>query len=314
MPVSQPCPLCGDVHHRALKRFPDGVVVGECQACGLMYTPLRHDAPETVHGETPLAELRERYGPILRGERRHYRVPAYRDYLRRIARHAPRGRLLDVGCAHGFFMAEARRCGYQPAGVEFNPDMAAFARQALGFEVVEGRWSDVEPPSGPFDVITFNDTLEYVPDPVGALRKAAQLLSPNGIVFAKTPNATYFRLRHRVARRLGRDLGGGEAFDPSTRVVHFTLSTLRRTIRSARLKPIEAGSPRPIASPRWHRSDGVWLEWEAPVWHGLPERTLRRALDGLGKLEALATGKENHLSPSIYMIGTPATEAGPTRP
>jgi SAM-dependent methyltransferase len=313
VPVPQPCPLCGDVNYRELKRFPEGVVVGECLGCGLVYTPLRHAAPATVHGDTPLAQLRERYGPILRGERRHYRVPVYRDYLRRIARHVPRGRLLDVGCAHGFFLVEARHRGYEVAGVEFNPDMAAFAHQSLGFQVVQGLWSEVEPPPGPFDVITFNDTLEYLPDPVGALRKAAQLLSPGGLVFAKSPNAAYFRLRHRVAQRVGRDVGGGEAFDPPTRVVHFTLSTLRRTMRSARLKPVEEGSPRPVASPHWHRSDGVWLEWEAPLWQGLPERTLRRTLDGLGKLEVLVTGKENHLSPSIYMIGRPATEA-PSRP
>jgi SAM-dependent methyltransferase len=312
--VPQPCPLCGDVHYRELKRFRDGVVVGECLGCGLVYTPLRHPAPATVHGEVPLAALMERYGPILRGERRHYRARAYRDYLRRIARHAPRGRLLDVGCAHGFFMEEARRRGYQVAGVEFHPDMAAFARQALGLEVTRGLWSDVDPPPGAFDVVTFNDTLEYVPDPVGALQKAVRVLAPDGIVFVKTPNATYFRLRHEVARRLGRELGGGEAFDPSTRVVHFTLSTLRRTLKSARLRPVEAGSPRPIPSPRWHRSNGVWLEWEAPPWQGVPERALRRTLDAMGKLEALLTGKENHLSPSIYMIGCFASEGVPTRP
>jgi SAM-dependent methyltransferase len=314
VPVPQPCPLCGDVHYRELKRFPDGVVVGECLGCGLLYTPLRHPAPATVHGEVPLAALMDRYGPILRGERRHYRTRAYRDYLHRIARHAPRGRLLDVGCAHGFFLEEARRRGYQVAGVEFHPDMAAFARQALGVEVAQGLWSDVEPPPGVFDVVTFNDTLEYLPDPVGALQKAARVLAPNGVVFVKTPNATYFRLRHEVVRRLGRDVGGGEAFDPSTRVVHFTLSTLRRTLKSARLRPVEAGSPRPIPSPRWHRSNGVWLEWEAPPWQGVPERALRRTLDAMGKLEALVTGKENHLSPSIYMIGRLASEGVPTRP
>jgi SAM-dependent methyltransferase len=311
VPIPQPCPLCGDVRYRELKRFPDGVIVGECLGCGLVYTPLRHPEPETVHGEIPLAELMERYGPILRGERRHYRVAAYRDYLRRIGRHASGGRLLDVGCAHGFFLAEAQRRGYEVAGVEFNPDMAAFARRALGLDVVEGLWSRVAPPPGPFDVITFNDTLEYMPDPVAALRKAAGLLAPNGLVFAKTPNATYFRLRQEAARRLGRDVGGG-AFDPSTRVVHFTLSTLRRTMKSARLRPTEEGSPTPVHSPHWHRSAGVWLEWEPPVWQGLPERVLRHALNELGKLEALVTGKENHLSPSIYMIGRAANETAPT--
>jgi SAM-dependent methyltransferase len=300
--VEQACPLCGDSRYQELKRFPDGVVVGECVGCGLIYTPLRHPEPDTVHGDLPLADLLDRYGPIVRGERRHYRVHVYRDYLRRICRHVPSGRLLDVGCAHGFFMAEARALGFEATGVEAHPDMAAFARQALGFPVVEGRWSEVTPPPGPFDVITFNDALEYMPDPVGALERAARLLSPRGIVFVKTPNASYFRLRHHLAARLGRDLGGGEAFGPSTRVVHFTGDTLMRALKAARLDLVEAGTPRPVPSPHWHRNDGIWLEWEPPIWQAMPERLLRRVTQGLGRIESLFLRGDNHFSPSIYAL------------
>src|SRR5687767_3936507 len=84
--VRQLCPLCGEGRYQEVKRFPDGVVVGECLGCGLLYTPLRHPAPATVHGDAPLEGLMERYGPILRGERRHYRTKVYQDYLRRIVR------------------------------------------------------------------------------------------------------------------------------------------------------------------------------------------------------------------------------------
>lgn len=309
MPVPQPCPLCSDTRFREIKRFPDGVVVGECEGCGLVYTPLRHDAPETVHGDAPIEALRERYGPILRGERRHYRAKAYRDYLRRIERHVAGGSLLDVGCAHGFFLDEARREGFRVAGIEAHPDMARFAREGLGLDVVEGLWARADPPAGLWDVITFNDCLEYMPDPVSALRKACDRLAPGGIVFVKTPNAAYFRLRHRIARVLGRDLGTGEAFDPSTRVVHFATDTLLRALKAARLKPLEAGIPRAVPSPRWHRADGVWLEWEAPSWHAVPERITRRLLQGLGRTEIALTRGGNHLSSSIYAI---ARAAGPS--
>ena len=292
-----------------LKRFPDGVVVGECVGCGLLHTTLRHPEPATVHGTLPLVDLMDRYGPILRGEHRHYRSMVYQDYLRRIACHAPGGRLLDVGCAHGFFLAEARRRGYVVVGVEAHPDMAGFARGALRLDVVEGLWSDVEPASKLFEVITFNDSLEYMPDPVAALRKAAARLARGGVVFVKVPNAAYFRLRHAVAQRLGRDVGTGEAFDPSTRVVHFTTYTLLRTIRAARLKPLDTGTPRPVPSPHWHRAGGVWLEWEAPIWHALPERLLRRTLQGLGRVERVLL-RDNHFSPSLYVIAREANESG----
>src|SRR5712664_2850056 len=44
-------------------------------------------------------------------------------------------RLLDVGCAHGFFLDTARRRGWTVAGVDISPEAVDFARERLRLDV-----------------------------------------------------------------------------------------------------------------------------------------------------------------------------------
>lgn len=294
------CPLCGASDYEGLKRFDDGVEVGRCAGCGLLYTPLRHVSPEKVLAPTTVEALRNVFAPILRGERSHNRARNFREYLGIVARHAPGRRLLDVGCAHGFLGREARGAGFTVTGVEPNAGMAAFAAEVNGLEILEGTLESVDLASRTFDAVTFTDSLEYVPDPVGALRKVAEHLAARGIVFLKVPNGRSFLLRHRLAR-FGVRGGGGEPFSPSRRVVHYTRQTLAAVAEAAGLEPIEAGEPRPVHSPPRHCRGETWVEVE-PRWHeALAERAARAALHHIGRLES-ALLRRNDLSPSLYVV------------
>jgi SAM-dependent methyltransferase len=51
---------------------------------------------------------------------------------------------------------------------------------------------------GPFDIITIVDVIEHVPDPIGLLRQARELLAPNGVLLIATPDR-----RSLVARLMG---------------------------------------------------------------------------------------------------------------
>src|SRR5262249_36404199 len=65
------------------------------------------------------------YGDYLSAENSHRRMAARR--LRWIGRYQAPGRLLDVGCAAGFFIDEARQRGWEVAGIEISSDMRARA-------------------------------------------------------------------------------------------------------------------------------------------------------------------------------------------
>jgi 2-polyprenyl-3-methyl-5-hydroxy-6-metoxy-1,4-benzoquinol methylase len=139
--------------------------------------------------------------------------PASTDHAERNARHqlhlieavqAP-GRLLDVGCATGVFLAAAEAGGWKVHGVELNADTAAIARDR-GLEVTTGTLDALPDELSGFDAVTMWDVIEHVPDPVGLLRDAHERLAPGGRLWLATPNVdgAFPRASLKVADRVGR--------------------------------------------------------------------------------------------------------------
>ncbi|MEF7616692.1 class I SAM-dependent methyltransferase [Aquincola sp. MAHUQ-54] len=98
------------------------------------------------------------------------------------------GRLLDVGCGSGEWLATMRRHGWQVAGVEFDDTAAALAR-SRGLAVATGTLEQQRFAPASFDAITLNHVIEHVPDPAATLRECARLLRPGGRLVLFTPNA-----------------------------------------------------------------------------------------------------------------------------
>src|SRR5262249_44992987 len=92
------------------------------------------------------------------------------DHLRVLEREAQPGRLLEVGCAGGYFLQAARDRGWQPVGIEISEVAADYARQTLGLDVRTGTLETVSLEPESFDAVFLGDVLEHVPDPVGTLR------------------------------------------------------------------------------------------------------------------------------------------------
>jgi len=101
-------------------------------------------------------------------------------------------RVLEVGCNTGRFGAALRaERGGEVWGVEPNA-RAATQAAALLTRVIEAPFDDgVDVPDRYFDVVVFNDVLEHLVDPWGALRLAGRKLKQGGVVVASIPN-----LRH----------------------------------------------------------------------------------------------------------------------
>ncbi len=104
------------------------------------------------------------------------------------SRYPQRGRLLDVGCGNGTFLARAGEMGWEPIGLEPDPKAVATCRQQ-GLYVVEGilaaapkAWLEQ------FDVVTLIHAIEHVPDPVADLKRCFELLRPGGTLWLALPN------------------------------------------------------------------------------------------------------------------------------
>jgi 2-polyprenyl-3-methyl-5-hydroxy-6-metoxy-1,4-benzoquinol methylase len=102
--------------------------------------------------------------------------------------------ILDVGCGNGHFgkaLKEARP-NVTVFGIEPEKEASEEAAKYL-FKSINGFFIRTDIPVDlKFDCIVFNDVLEHMPDPWGALKLANSILNPGGVVVASIPNILYF--------------------------------------------------------------------------------------------------------------------------
>lgn len=101
------------------------------------------------------------------------------------------GKLLDVGCGAGTFMAIAASHGWDVYGVEMNEALCAEVDKAVGPDRVTcGAFEALDPEAEErsYDVITLWDVIEHVLDPVAFIERAQRMLRPGGIIVICTPD------------------------------------------------------------------------------------------------------------------------------
>jgi SAM-dependent methyltransferase len=114
---------------------------------------------------------------VLRREFKHS-VEFIRGYRRS-------GKLLELGCAYGFFLMEARRY-FEVAGIELAAAAAEHGRRA-GLNVLQGVADEASLRQlGHADVIVLFDVIEHLPQPRETLALCRQSLNPGGIIVITT--------------------------------------------------------------------------------------------------------------------------------
>lgn len=99
------------------------------------------------------------------------------------------GKLLDIGCAKGFFVQIALAAGYDAYGIDFSDYAINIAKQLVGNRVQLLDIEKVSPfPPESFNIITAWDFLEHLKDPEGFLKKVNAALMPDGYLFLTTLN------------------------------------------------------------------------------------------------------------------------------
>jgi SAM-dependent methyltransferase len=118
--------------------------------------------------------------------------PEYGDEPRRpLLRLVPADarRILDIGCNRGAFGAAIKlRQEAEVWGIEPDASCASVARERLDHVINDTLNSTNPTPNRYFDLITFNDSLEHMADPVMALELCKEKLCPGGRVQCCVPN------------------------------------------------------------------------------------------------------------------------------
>lgn len=96
-------------------------------------------------------------------------------------------RILDVGCAYGFFLLFARERGLDTYGIEISTETSAYAKKQ-GIEILNTTLLDSEFDDNFFSAITMNNVLEHTLNPVAELGEAYRILTNQGVIFVAVPN------------------------------------------------------------------------------------------------------------------------------
>ena len=226
--AARACPVCGGGRGRRIWS-EEGYHYLRCATCATVWTDISREAHaiarHNVWDESAVSAVTEDfYGRA--------RARAHDEFLRRIA--SQPGRLLDVGCGLGYFLARARAAGWRVRGCDTSRFWVQEANRRVGAPVASaGALSSAIAADERFDLITAWDVIEHVYDPVALLVDVASRLAPGGRLFLRTPNLAYVLPVYALRRRLGHEL----ALGPTNHVTYFTASAMRHALAHAGLEP-----------------------------------------------------------------------------
>jgi len=175
------------------------------------------------------SELEEHYGAdydraIAAGgaDPRHWK-----DRRGTLMRYKDRGKILDLGCGSGGFLASLPRSSWELFGVEMSERTARLAEANTGAQVFVGDVLDAPFPAESFDAITCFHVIEHLHQPWDVFARVCEWLKPDGIFYLMTPNI----------ESAGAEIFGSYwyALELPRHLYHFSPTALRNLARAAGL-------------------------------------------------------------------------------
>lgn len=176
--------------------------------------------------------------------------------------HWTSGRLLDVGSGFGHLLRLALGRGYDAIGIEASPEAARLSKAAFGADPIVGFFPEHKFDMCSFEVVVMNHVLEHMPDPESAVREAARILKPGGILVIMYPNFNSLMRWIKSA--------GWAGLQPSQHLWQLSTGTVRNLMDFAGLEPYHTYS----GSLDYHRGP-------RPLWKWMIWRLVLRAADWL---------------------------------
>jgi 2-polyprenyl-3-methyl-5-hydroxy-6-metoxy-1,4-benzoquinol methylase len=256
----RPCPLCGALERGLVFRRNSWHVV-KCSACSMVFIgdqPWRirtqaaeHDWVDDYEKEV---SRRKKDRPLLMFFSRLTR-PLRTDATQCQFSHAINwkrgGKLLDLGCGDGRFLALATQ-RFEVMGVELSPRAAEEAKARVPqAPILVSPVTDAAVPAESFDIVTQFGHIEHEWQPRLGLETAFRALKSGGVLVIKTPNYASWNRAFMDENWCGIHI-------PS-HCNYFTPSTLARMLRQAGFVP----QARPLLD-RLPTSDTLWMAARRP--------------------------------------------------
>ncbi len=147
------------------------------------------DDDAALYGRNYFERMAERHGlPTLEDRARFDLHERCLYWLRSLLRYRqPPARILELGSAHGAFVALMRWAGFDATGLDLSPELVERARRRFDVPILEGPIESHDLPEGSMDAVVLMDVLEHLAQPEETLRRCFRLLKPDGLFFLQTP-------------------------------------------------------------------------------------------------------------------------------
>lgn len=193
-----PCPLCASDSTENRYRIEIPKLgerrVEECLACGFHFVAPRPAETELkeFYSADYFEENNSAHGYADYFHKSHARRGDGYIFGRRLRRWKTSGRVLELGCGTGEFLAGVREAsGWEPTGLDLSAHAIESARAAnagAGIRFMSGDLSSAGLPEGSFDAVVARDVIEHLRDPAATLRAVRRLLVPGGRLWMQVPN------------------------------------------------------------------------------------------------------------------------------
>jgi len=192
--VEVSCNICNSTAEEIISKTDIGNIV-RCKKCGLFYrNPRLSDRDEIDKYKHQIYD--ESYGLVEDKSKKEIFV----SILNKLEHH--KGKILDIGCADGYFLALARERGWEPYGIEISDFLLRKARESLGGKQIIGvplKMANFPPNS--FDVISMWDVLDHLMDPLGELIEIGRILKNKGLLIIRVRNMAFHLQMNKLFKK-----------------------------------------------------------------------------------------------------------------
>ncbi|MCR9142500.1 MAG: class I SAM-dependent methyltransferase [bacterium] len=254
--------------HLALRPHPRlGPEYGVCPESGAIYYLAAES--KTYEGDYFLAEYAAQYGRTYVEDEEHLRKLA-RGRLSMLPQSAANAgvgkqappRLLEIGCAAGFFLDEARSIGYECGGLEVSEFAAGYGRERFELDIQTASFLDCELEAEAYDVIAAFYVIEHFAPQRSVFQKIADALKPGG--------AFLFAIPSTFGPLFEYSPGQWQSTHPTDHHADYSPASLRRIfpeygLRCERLRPASfhpgraGGIKGALPAPLYR----AWARWQA---------------------------------------------------
>lgn len=266
------CPVCASEKHQLAFKAKDQTVGNEqfsvqrCSECGFLFTSPRPDQSRIgayYISDNYISHIENAQG--FKDRIYHWvRKRAIQGKHKLIAKYQPTGKLLDVGCGTGDFLAYMAEQNYAAQGVEVSGDARKIAT-SKGLQLTAELGGI--PAQAQFNAITLWHVLEHVPNPRATLNDLNARCASGGVLIIAVPDN-----ESRDAQHYGPSWA---AWDVPRHLSHFRRRDVENLLKQTgfqllEIKPMWLDAPYVSMLSEQHTGAGNLLSmvkgWTIGVW------------------------------------------------